>query len=63
MSYHYINIKKKDILNWKFFLLQTTYFHESLEGLNSCLAQSDGELLPRVNFEGAKCWLILVYEP
>jgi len=26
--------------------LQTTYLHESLEGLNSSLAQSDGELLP-----------------
>jgi len=41
--------------------LQTTYRHESLEGLNSPLAQSDGELLPgmkcplsRVAFEGAK---------
>ena len=52
-----------------FFLLQTTYFHESLEGLNSSLAQSDGGLLP-----GVKCpleWLLreqnfdqfLVYEP
>jgi len=36
--------------------LQTTYFHEALEGLNSSLAQSDGELLPAV-----KCpqeWLL-----
>jgi len=39
-----------DILNWNVFLLQTTYLHESLEGLNSSLAQTDGELLP-----GAKC--------
>ena len=31
-----------------FFLLQATYLHESLEGLNSSLAQSDGELLPAV---------------
>jgi len=40
----------------RFFLLQTTYLHESLEGLNSSLAQSDGELLP-----GVKCtqeWLL-----
>jgi len=28
--------------------LQTTYIHESLEGLNSSLTQSDGELLPGV---------------
>jgi len=42
--------KKSDILNWIFFLLQTTYLHESLEGLNSSLAQSDHELLP-----GTKC--------
>jgi len=28
--------------------LQTTYLHEFLEGLNSSLAQSDGELLPAV---------------
>jgi len=52
-----------------FFLLQTTYLHESLEGVNSSLAQSDGELLP-----GGKCsleWLLreqnvgqfLVHEP
>ena len=34
----------------RFFLLQITCFNESLEGLNSSLAQSDGELLP-----GAKC--------
>jgi len=51
-----------------FFLLQTTYLYESLEGLNSSLAQSDSELLP-----GKKCpseWLLreqnfgqfLVYE-
>jgi len=36
--------------------LQTTYLHESLEGLNSSLAQTDGELLPAV-----KCpqeWLL-----
>jgi len=39
-----------------FFLIQTAYLHESLEGLNSSLAQSDGELLP-----GEKCpseWLL-----
>jgi len=29
--------------------LQTTYLHESLEGLNSSLAQSDGELSPKNN--------------
>jgi len=28
--------------------LQTAYLHEYLEGLNSSLAQSDGELLPAV---------------
>jgi len=28
--------------------LQATYLHESSEGLNSSLAQSDGELLPAV---------------
>jgi len=28
--------------------LQITYLHESSEGLNSSLAQSDGELLPAV---------------
>jgi len=36
--------------------LQTTYLHEFLEGLNSSLAQSDGELLP-----GKECpseWLL-----
>jgi len=36
--------------------LQTTYLNESLEDLNKCLAQSDGELLP-----GEKCpseWLL-----
>jgi len=36
--------------------LQTTYIHESLKGLNSSLAQCDGELLP-----GEKCsseWLL-----
>jgi len=32
----------------KLFLLQTTYLRKSLEGLNSFLAQSDGELLPAV---------------
>ena len=53
----------------KLFLLLTTYLHKSSEGLNSSLAQSDGELLP-----GVKChpeWLLreqkfgqfLVYEP
>ena len=57
-SYHYISIyKKTDILNWNaFFLLQTTYLHVSLKGLNSSLAQSDGELSP-----GEKCpseWLL-----
>jgi len=30
--------------------LQTTYLHESLEGLNSFLAQSDGELMPAVKY-------------
>jgi len=49
--------------------MQTTYLHESLEGLNSSLAQSDSELLL-----GKKCpseWLLreqnfdqfLVYKP
>jgi len=49
--------------------LQTTYLNESLEGLNSSIAQSDSELLPAV-----KCpqeWLLrehnfgqfLFYEP
>jgi len=49
--------------------LQTTYLHESLEGLESSLAQSDGEVLL-----GVECppeWLLseqnfskpLVYEP
>jgi len=36
--------------------LQTTYLHKSFEGLNSSLAQSNGELLP-----GEKCsseWLL-----
>jgi len=36
--------------------LQTTYLQKSLEGLNSSLTQSDGELLP-----GEKClseWLL-----
>jgi len=36
--------------------LQTTYLHESLEGLDSSPAQSDGELLP-----GEKCpseWIL-----
>jgi len=49
--------------------LQTTYLHESLEDLNSSLAQSDGELLPRVKSRPE--WLLreqnfgqfLVYEP
>ena len=50
-SYHYISIKKTWYPKLKrFFLLQTTYLHESLEGLNSPLAQSDGDLLP-----GEKC--------
>ena len=39
-------LKKTDILNWNVFLLQTTYLHESLEGLKSSLAQSDSELFP-----------------
>jgi len=30
--------------------LQTTYLHESLEGLNSSLAKSDGELLHGAKF-------------
>jgi len=49
--------------------LQTTYVHESLEGLNSSLAQSDGELLPAVEYP-QECILreqnvsqFLVYEP
>ena len=50
-------IKKADILNQNvFFLLETTYLHKSLKGLNSSLAQSVGELLP-----GVKCppeWLL-----
>ena len=40
-----------------FFLLQTTYLHQSLEDLNSSLVPSDGELLP-----GVKCppkWLLM----
>jgi len=52
-----------------FFLLQTTYLHESLEDLNSSLAHSDGELFPAV--ECPQEWLLreqnfgqfLVYEP
>jgi len=45
-----MSIKKTDFLNSNvFFLLQATYLHESLEGLNSSLAQSDSELLPAVN--------------
>jgi len=48
-----------------FFLLQTTWLHKSLEGLNSFLAHSDGELWPatvrggippRLAFVGAKFW-------
>jgi len=59
-SYHYISIyKKTDILNWNaFFLLQTTYLHESSEGLNCSLAQSEGELLPAVEF--LQEWLLRV---
>jgi len=47
--------------------LQITYLHESLEGLNSSLAQSDGELLPgekcpQSGFWGSKilvnCWFM-----
>jgi len=44
--------------------LQTTYLHESLEGVNSSLAQFDGELLPGEKcpsewlFKGAKFWSI-----
>jgi len=34
----------------KRFFYCTTYLHESLEGLNSTLAQSDGELMPGVKF-------------
>jgi len=53
----------------RFFLLQTTYLHESLEGLNSSLAQSDGELLPGEKYPPE--WFLreqdlgqfLVYEP
>jgi len=49
--------------------LKTTYLDEYLEGLNSSLAQSDGELLPGVKFPLE--WLLgeqnfvkfLVYEP
>jgi len=56
-SYRYISIKKNRHPKLKrFSLLQTTCLHESLEGLNSSKAQSDGELLP-----GAKCppeWLL-----
>jgi len=36
--------------------LQTIHLHESLEGMNSSIAQSDGELLP-----GVKCtpeWIL-----
>jgi len=36
--------------------LQTTYLHESLEGLNSSLAQSDGELLPGVKCPQSGFW-------
>jgi len=32
----------------RFLLLQTADLHESLQGLNNSLAQSDGELLPAV---------------
>ena len=48
-----------------FFLLQTAWLHESLEGLNGSLAHSDGELWPatvrggihpRLAFLGAKFW-------
>jgi len=52
-----------------FFLLQTTYLHESLEGLHSSLAQSDGELLPAVECPQEWLWReqnfgqFLVYEP
>jgi len=64
----YKHCKKNRHPKLKFFL-QTTYLHESLEGLNSSLGQSEGELLP-----GEKCsseWLLreqnfgqfLVYEP
>jgi len=61
--------KETDILSRNFFLLQTTYLHESLEGLNSFLAQSDGELLPGVKYT-PECLLrdknfgqFLVFEP
>ena len=53
---------------YNFFLLQTTYLYESLEGLNSSLAQSDFELLPGEKFP-SECLLreqnfgqFLVYE-
>jgi len=48
-----------------FFLLQTTWLHESFEGLNGSLAHSDGELWPatvrggihpRLVFLEAKFW-------
>jgi len=45
-----ITIFMHSVLDLTFFVLQTTYLHESLKGLNSSLAQSDGELLP-----GEKC--------
>jgi len=49
--------------------LQTTYLNESLEGLNSSLAQSDGELLPAVKCPSERLLReqnfgkFLVYEP
>jgi len=52
----YKHQEKTDILNWNVFLLQTTNLHESLEGLNSSLAQSDSELLPAV--EWPQEWLL-----
>jgi len=48
-----------------FILLETTWLHESLDGLNGSLADSDEDLWPatvrsqihpRLAFVGAKCW-------
>jgi len=49
--------------------MQTTYLHESLEGLNSSVVKSDGELLPAVEcpqewyLREQKFGQFLVYEP
>jgi len=68
-------IHQKKIRNPKsefFFLLKTTWLHESLEGLNGSLAHSDGELWPatvrggippRSAFVGAKFWPFFVFWP